>query len=758
MTIKLYIRLFCVGFLTLAATASCTKDTTVTDSAKGTDEAWVKLSIHTPSSSVPKGTKSEAMAEESAVERIKLVVLQLSGSQYRYRYMVDGQQIIQSSSDSQTTNFNALLTSSDVPLKILLAANYNDAFDSDSFAEDMTEDAVKRLLVDSFESNIEGKLPLYGEIDLPYLKADQSNNFAVTMLRAVARVDVINAITTDTSGDFRLKSVHIYRANDQYAIVPDDSAMQTEGKMTVSSASVPSTATTYAPYMKTVAADGDISLLQTYLPESLPVADENARTATATCVVVGGYYGDDTYPSYYRVDFNSGYDGHPFGQVLRNHKYIFNIVQVNGSGWTDPDEAANNEATAIIATMQIWDELTSEMWFYGNENYLGISSRRVVLNYFTGSEKTEILQATVPFSIQPLDEYGNPTGTAIKTDGESFSAGFYTLELKKDGTDGEDVWRLVITSTGDNYTNAEYTGSFQVYTDWWTFDVEVIQETYVSQRADRYVKILTITDLDGDLGTTDGTFTELSGSAMRNVLENTANFGPQGIVTIGGIIVYDLKNATISSESASDMYILEKVLSDVDVVHLPGLCSPSVTAAEFIEAWHRAKPNRVLIIGLDDENTNTNLRSYIYDLEEVDPDDPSSGTWEVNTTVKSLTRGYDDMGTDRFFYGVFGDVKNGDMGLSKFTHIGYNNGYNWETTISLLMIGQADDNKNMMTHGLNTGSGIFYCGDSGITSDRNSAMSSQAAATGTVTSDFDRLMGNIWDWIVERVTMVSENE
>ncbi|MCD8174098.1 MAG: hypothetical protein LUD76_11720 [Alistipes sp.] len=757
MTIKSYMKSLWLGLAVVAGLVSCNKDDTTEPLQLEPGSALVKLSIHTPSSSVPKATRSVADEDEGAVLRIKLAVLELSGGTYRYRYMVDGQQIVQGAADSQITTFNALLTSSDVPLKIVLVANYNDAFESGEIVEDMAESNFKEWLIDSFSSDIEGELPLYGEISLTQLKADQPNSFSVTMLRAVARVDVNNNIDPEFSDNFRMESVYIYRANDRYNIIPSTSALQTEGKMSVSSATVPGSASVYAAYSKTVESDGDKSITRTYLSESLPVPNQSLQTSTATCVVVGGYFADDTAPSYYRIDFDSGFDGHPFGQVLRNHKYIFNIMQVNGRGWPTPDDAAENEATAITATMQVWDELTSEMWFSGDENYLGISSRKVVMQYFAGSDKAETLQATVPFSIKITDENGDPTGQVVTPDGGTFTTDFYRLEVAKDSSSGDDVWKLLFTATGDNYTEAEFTGGLQVYTDWWTFDIEVVQETYEGMMASRYVRVLTITNLDGDLGTTDGTFTEVSGEAMRRVLENPSNFSPSGQVTIGGIIVYDLKNATITSQSASDMYILEKVLSDVDVVHLPAECTPSPAAAKLITGWHSSKVNNILIVGFDSDNTNSNIKSYVYDLEDADVGS-GSGTWETTSQVTGLERAEDDWQgrTERFFNGPFGAVAETIMGLSKST-IGYNNGYNDDTTAPLLRVAAGSDVHLMMTHGINITEGVFYCGDSGITSNRGSAMSDAAHTDGMVSSDFDRLMANIWAWIVERTTMVSEN-
>lgn len=72
------------------------------------------------------------------------------------------------------------------------------------------------------------------------------------------------------------------------------------------------------------------------MPEAAGETDAAAQLSDATCIVVGGYYDGASELSYYRIDFNPGVEGHPFGQVLRNHKYVFRIKKVTGTGGVMP--------------------------------------------------------------------------------------------------------------------------------------------------------------------------------------------------------------------------------------------------------------------------------------------------------------------------------------------------------------------------------------------------------------------------------------
>lgn len=69
------------------------------------------------------------------------------------------------------------------------------------------------------------------------------------------------------------------------------------------------------------------------------------------------------------MDFDPGLEGHPFGQILRNHRYVFRIRKVTGPGWSDPGLAAVNKATSIVAEIEPWEDFTTEMHFEGDQLY-----------------------------------------------------------------------------------------------------------------------------------------------------------------------------------------------------------------------------------------------------------------------------------------------------------------------------------------------------------------------------------------------------
>lgn len=215
------------------------------------DDVTLVLNIKTPASSLPRAaTRSIQTADETHIENVKVLVFSDTNGDgtYFFNYMTEGTQLV--NQQNQTSKFQVMLRSSNVPLKIYLVANYSDAFANYNPIYGDSEETVKTSIRRSFTSDgMLTDLPMYGELSLSGLDAATINNFDVTVLRAIARVDVKTQLTSD-SPTFSLREVYVYRANDQIQIIPD--AVSAGSHIRVSSPSVPSGSTTLAsPVVKT---------------------------------------------------------------------------------------------------------------------------------------------------------------------------------------------------------------------------------------------------------------------------------------------------------------------------------------------------------------------------------------------------------------------------------------------------------------------------------------------------------------------------
>lgn len=438
------------------------------------DEAVVRLTISLPQAELPVGRERAATRSEEAenlISTVRVLVFEEVDGRYLYRYMSEGERLQVTGS---TTSFEAKLTGTDKTVKLLIAGNYGDAFANYAPAAGSDEATVRSGLGCSF-AGLTGNLPMYGEVTLPNgLVPGVENRFDIRMLRAVARVDVEKELDAD-SRSFWIAGVAVYRPNDRIQIAPNRLASADTPQVT--EPSVPPGAGKSPVPVGVAAAEADPSAVGgIYVPEAAGETDAAAQLSDVTCIVVGGYYDGASELSYYRIDFNPGVEGHPFGQVLRNHKYVFRIKKVTGTGWSDAASAAENRATSIVAQVEAWEDFTTEMYFDG-DNYLGVSSRTLTLGYVAGKSGRVDVQATVPYTIQWLDASGVPTGTAVTGVGTTLTGNSnFTVSIGRDAGADDAVSYLLFTASQDNRTDRNVVSRLRVSGGRWTFDITVTQE------------------------------------------------------------------------------------------------------------------------------------------------------------------------------------------------------------------------------------------------------------------------------------------
>lgn len=719
--------------------ASCTRPPDEIPSGDPSDgKTLVKLTVSLPQPAIPRTTTRLPVSDEaeSRIAEVRILVFEQKEGNYLYRYMVEGERF---ETAGNATRFEARLTSTDHPVKLLLAGNYGDAFAGYAPEAGSDEDAVKRALGLSFVPMTEN-LPMYGQVVLPAgLQADRENDLSVTMLRAVARVDVEKDLTAD-SRPFRLGSVSLYRANDKIQLIPDRLAATDAPR--VDAPSVFPTANRRTEPVVT-AADGydPASIAGIYVPEAEAETDPSARLSEATCIVVGGYYDQETQLSYYRIDFDPGIAGHPFGQILRNYKYVFRIKKVNGPGWSDPDTAATSKATSIVAQVEAWEDFTTEMYFEG-ENYLGVSARRITLGYSTGKTASMDVEASIPYTIQWLDSAGTPTGTAVSGIGATTGNANFSVTIGRNPGEEETISHLRFTALGNNLSDNDVSSVLRIAAGRWRFDVTVTQRN-PAKRRNRIIRVLSVTEI-GSLGSS--TPASSNGLPLRRILDNANNFSPTGTVVIGGFSFTEISRAEIQATgtgSASDKEIfrsIQKTLNAQDVIYLTYNSPISNELGQSVLAWLRGNANRVLIVGCDTNTTNANLRQYL----------TADGTWKyynLNNIGGAFKRAATNDANKRFFTSPFGAVAENAAITRVDDYAGYCSDY--PSRVTPLVVSSAIGRDNILIVGVNVQDRIVYHGDANL--NQTPCLSSQANTNGTVTSDFDRLTANLWAWIVDRV-------
>lgn len=701
---------------------SCNDETGI-PAGNDVDDIKVRLVLTIPSSSIFPVTKAaiDQPVHESLVSEIQVLVFE----DQKYRYRVPG---ISINSNIAQTTFTALLKSTDSPVELLILANANDAVVSNEPSLDDSEDVVKKKINRKFD-NMVSNFPMYGEYKLPAgLSATGKQEITgIKMLRSIARVDVIATEVTN----FRLAEVKAYRANNSLQVIPNEI-----GSMKATIPSVPdgSAANVNSPVFRVLEEDLNEFSAQLYLPETSSPA-ESDRIGSATCVIVGGYYNGSDKMSYYRMDFDPDNKENSFGQILRNHKYIFNIKKVSAPGWDSPDDAANNQSAHIVAEVQQWDDNTIDMSFDGAHHF-GVSTREIILKNKAGSNGTIDIVTDLPgYTLQWADADGTPSGP----ESQSLANDYYTIDKTPDGK------QLTVTALQNNPSgNSDRAQNFVITANRWKITI-VIKQRY-DAAAYRVINLLTFNAGLGNLGSNiiSPANPESRSDGLRGILGNLDNFGPDGTVECGG---YNLMRTSVDNNKLTDV-----LFSTFDVIYVHYMSNSLFGNEDALKVhnWLKAKKNRVLIASYDAADVSKYLVNELLggssDIQYVTTNNkefslaPSSADNNYFTTTGPFTTGtYTSVASDFSFRNY--DSYHGEILLDTEAAKG----------ITPLLIGKAKG----IVLGIDYSRRIVYMGDA----DLGNASSGTGGTiynrinntSGDINNDASKLIANVFAWITNTV-------
>lgn len=747
------------------------------------DRMAVRLTISTPAAQRP---ETRSMEQEDRIEEVCVLVFSRKSADEEYRFLYSAEGVNIDRPDNKTTTFTAMLKSSDDPVKLVLIANASQTVAEKNPEAGDTETQIKEKLVcelddgDGSPKQLDGYLPMSGEYSLPKLDATQINaNIQVRMLRAVARADVYN---NDATGHFLLKSIQVFRPYDKLQVIPDNTTVNSEGGPKVDAPSLPEQSAFYPvghPMPQQYVAGADTLIEQIYLPEA-PAPATGRQISDATCLVVGGIYDDGVNPAktvYYRIDFNPS--GHPLGQVLRNHRYIFIIQKVSTVGWETPEEAATNASSGIVATVEPWDENTTDMYFDGEHHY-GVSSRQVKLQYRLGSQEVVYINTDLTGDLlQWVDADGNPLG-----DGElstSLSSDRFEVSLvEKADADNHIQKQLLFRAKEANDTYSDYSEYIMIHVNRWKVLITITQTA--NRNGNEIIRVMS-TDEIGGLHT-------LSAAAMRAILDN--HFGPGKTVQIGGI---DYSYVTAFS-TMKNALTYEK-LSQQDIVVMSNNSRPDAEMARRLLDWLGARKNRVLVLAVDWKDpgvTDSYLGGYPenalttnYQVLKLLRDDVTPYWYNAGTDASigdtggwrsNMIASFDINADNSYFFrtGPFTASENIDI-----TSCGYWIEDLWwgrmevhsPDIVPLIVfkdVVRSDGSgapplyspdpggDGRMIMGIDKKKRIVYVGDmeifQGVTLGNDLVRSSRIDNTsGNLTNNYSRVMANLWAWMIEEVVL-----
>lgn len=197
-------------------------------------------------------------------------------------------------------------------------------------------------------------IPMWGEIATAQTITPATVLGSITLLRALARIDVGCAVSGETAAaisGFTLKSVSVYRTRDKGYVAPVNGGV-INGNV-VTSVSIPSDAGNNDALTYTCA-DGKSLIRTIYIAEAAQGSNNNNNV----CLVIGGTYAGTM--NYYRVDLTSAGSYIP---IKRNCRYIVNIKAAKNDGYATEAAALTGNKTLLVAT-----SVSAEAWGSGETN------------------------------------------------------------------------------------------------------------------------------------------------------------------------------------------------------------------------------------------------------------------------------------------------------------------------------------------------------------------------------------------------------
>ncbi|GAB6124269.1 hypothetical protein JCM30204_54190 [Dysgonomonas termitidis] len=207
------------------------------------------------------------------------------------------------------------------------------------------------------DSNGYRDIPMWGEASDDKTITPGLTVAGLKLLRMAARIDV--TVGEPAQPDFKLKTVHLYNSHQKARIAPDPANLAAGSLSKVEKPTLAAGSNVVkGPLDYTVS--NDISLESSIYTFESEVPYENSIPVTdkMTCLVVGGVYGNDATPTYYRIDLVKQEDDNTlsYRDILRNHRYTVRITKVKGQGYQTAEEAFNAKAVNIEAEVIALDE------------------------------------------------------------------------------------------------------------------------------------------------------------------------------------------------------------------------------------------------------------------------------------------------------------------------------------------------------------------------------------------------------------------
>ena len=451
------------GLLLALLTAGCVADRNVSDCITEGEEVELEFALQVPA--LETSLRQLSADQEKQINSIQVLVFNTDGitdeAQETFAYEAPVKSFETSTTDGYT-RIRCGLKATAKPMRIVCIANHK--FDATTLGEGTKKEVIlndaklmKMLFTEKWPNtpNSNYYIPMWGESDAQPVsrttkfnsceasnngKSNTKNEGVIHLVRALARIDVGVKFADDPTSEkvtgsetFKIRSVRVYRYAQSMFVTGTQAT--TFRQMGANREPLPHT-----PADMTAAKDDNPLLFEAdnagvdgyirniYIPE---ISNEGKDKTARTCLVIGGYYNGSTKETYYRVDFIKRENGKPEDKitkqldVLRNHRYRFNITDVKGPGTSNPGEALITEPVNISCDVVVWDEADIDKIMYDGQYYLSVSKDKFSFGKDATSESYTI-RTNWPKGYKIVDKDGNEWAKAAPATGTQGPWAYFT--------------------------------------------------------------------------------------------------------------------------------------------------------------------------------------------------------------------------------------------------------------------------------------------------------------------------------------------
>lgn len=299
---------------------------------------------------------------------------------------------------------------------------------------DSKEDVLATLIVEKNSkwgndpsSSDYRSIPMWGELSSLTVGPNTPTNNPVTLIRMLAKIDVVLTNAT-TIANFKLKSVRLYNAKDEGCIVPQTGNWDHTHSL-ATAPSIPSTASSISTplvYEDTEITTTDVSCTnQIYTFENAKKTSSSIQPGDP-CLVIGGVFNGDAAETFYKVEFaQTSANTTTYLDLLRNHHYRVNIIEVSGRGYSTAAEAFSSKALNIKTEITERDATKIKDFTFNGQYMMGVS------------------QKEFSFEVDPVDQNNLDNMLSVTTD----YPGGWTVDKIVDNANNPVTW---LTTTATN--------------------------------------------------------------------------------------------------------------------------------------------------------------------------------------------------------------------------------------------------------------------------------------------------------------------